>query len=141
MLRLEFRTMYRSNGLIDDFVVYGTAKDYVHFSNTVEKAVSSSKPIVLATNSSFNTEVSKDSEFNELFTSLQSEDNQYFSHKDWEDRKTLRVIGSELVLEKLYKFLHDVSRRGQGYSYISEYSESSDYSAYSPEWQLHVENT
>lgn len=133
--------MYRSNGLIDDFVVYGTAEDYVHFSNIVKEAVSSSKPLVLATDSSFNIQVSKDSEFDELFTSLQSEDNQYFSHKDWENRSILRVIGSELVLETLHKFLQDLSHRGEGYSYISEYSESNHYSTYSPEWRLHVENT
>jgi len=133
--------MYRSNGLIDDFVVYGTAKDYVHFSNAVKEAVSSSKPVVLATDSSFNIQVSKDSEFDKLFTSLQSEGNQYFSHKDWENRNILRVIGSELVLEKLHKFLHNLSYHGEGYSYISEYSEPNHYSSYSPEWWLCVEKT
>lgn len=140
MLDLEFRSIYRSNGLIDDFVVYGAAEDYIHFSDAIKKAISSSKPVVLTTHSSFTIEVSMDGKFDELFTSLQSNDNQYFSHKDWEERSVLRVIGSQLILEELCKFLQDIACQNQGYSYISEFSESIDYSAYSPEWRLHIKS-
>lgn len=38
MLKIEARQMYRSNGLIDDLVVYGIADDYVRLSERIEAA-------------------------------------------------------------------------------------------------------
>lgn len=133
--------MYRSNGLVDDFAVYGTPEDYVNFSASVKTAILSSSPVALDTSSSISIVISKNDEFDELFTSLQNKDNQYFSHKDWEGRSILRVIGSEPVLKNLHEFLQDISGRGKGYSYISEYSEPGSYSIYSPQWRLYVEST
>ncbi len=40
MLQLEARKLFRANGLIDDFVIYGTAGDYEEFAKAVESALS-----------------------------------------------------------------------------------------------------
>ena len=141
MIKIEARKMYRSNGLIDDIVVYGTPEDYVSLSDSVQAAVSSSEPTILETSSITRIEISRDNEAQKLFTSLQNESNEYFSHKEWEERNILRVIGSDTILNQLSSFLHELSSKGEGYSYISEYSDSSNYSSFSPEWRLHVENT
>ena len=37
-MRIEHRKMYRSNGLIDDFVVYGQPEEYLLFADLVGKA-------------------------------------------------------------------------------------------------------
>ncbi len=139
MLKLEFRKKYCSNGLIDDFVLYGTAKDYLDFTNSVDLVLSSFKnKIIVKTTNYIYIEISLDNSINELFTSLQNKDNEYFSYHEWENRDILRVMGSEKVLIELKKFLIDLSKKEQGYSYLSEYSKVCKYSSYSPEWRLHI---
>ncbi len=141
VLRVEFRQMFRSNGLIDDFVVYGSPADYETLSEHVQAAISSSGPIVLSTDSAIRIEISKNDQMEQLFTSLQNEDNEYFSMQDWDARSILRVVGPAAVLQQFAEFLADVSGRGEGYSYISEFSASNQYSCSSPEWRLHVQST
>ncbi|MCG8314881.1 MAG: hypothetical protein MI976_16855 [Pseudomonadales bacterium] len=141
MLRIELRKMFRSNGLIDDVLVYGTPEDYAQFSEHVNIAISSPEAVVLSGESPICIEISKDNNSDHLFTSLQNERNEYYSMEDWEARSILRVVGTEVVLNELSSFLHDLSARGEGYSYISEFSASSEYSIFSPEWRLNVQNT
>ena len=140
MLRIELRQIFRSNGLIDDVVVYGAPEDYEQFSKQIKAAISSSDAVVLNSDSPILIEISKDNKSEILFTSLQNESDEYFSMEDWSARSILRVIGSEAVLKKLSEFLPDLSGRGEGYSYISEFSISNEYSSFSPEWRFHVKN-
>jgi hypothetical protein len=125
--------MFRPNGLIDDFVVYGSPMDYKTLSEHVEAALSSSDPVVVGTDSEIHIEISEDDKMEQLFTSLQNEDNQYLSMQDWGDRYILRVTGSAPVLRQLAAFFAHVSSRGEGYSYISEFSASNQYYRASPE--------
>ena len=81
------------------------------------------------------------SEDTELFTSFQNRDNEYFSMEAWECRNILKVQASSIILKELVLFLRELSGRGVGYSYLSEYSEKYAYSTFSPEWRLHVEHT
>jgi len=142
MLKIEARQMFRSNGLIDDFAVYGAPDDYLQFAKIIKTSILSEKSATLGTNSTINLEiVLSDNESQELFTSLQNESDEYFSMKEWQERKILRIVGSEKILNELHLFLVSLSSRGEGYSYISEYSENYKYSNNSPEWRLHVENT
>ena len=141
MLKIQLRQMFRSNGLIDDVVVYGSVEDYVQFSERVRASIFSSNAVLLDSDSPIRIEISKNNEFEELFTSLQNESNDYFSMADWNARSILRLVGSEAVLKTLSEFLYDLSGRGEGYSYISEFSDSSEYSNSSPEWRLHVQVT
>jgi len=133
--------MCRSNGLIDDLVVYGKAEDYLLFADLVGKAIESKEPTLMLTESDISVLIVRDEAEEKLFTSLQNELNEYFSMSDWNNRCTLRVFGSGSVLASLQAFLTDLSGRGEGYSYLSEYSESIDYSSSSPEWRLHIEIT
>lgn len=139
--RIELRQLFRPNGLIDDVVVYGTPEDYEQFSERVRVAISSPDAVVLNSDLPLCIEISKNNESEDLFTSLQNERDEYLSMKDWNARSILRVIGSEKVLKELSAFLFDLSRKGEGYSYISEFSVTSEYSRSSPEWRLHVQNT
>jgi len=141
MLKIELRQMFRSNGLIDDVVVYGVPEDYRQFSEKVKAAISSPGAVMLSYDSPVCMEISKSDESKVLFTSLQNKSNKYLSMEDWNARSILRVVGSEAVLRELSAFLSDVSRRGEGYSYISEFSVSKEYSCLAPEWRLHVQNT
>ena len=140
MLRIELRQIFRSNGLIDDVVFYGAPEDYEQFSKQIKAAISSSDAVVLNSDSPILIEISKDNKSEILFTSLQNESDKYFSMEDWSARGILRVIGSEAALKKLSEFLSDLSGRGEGYSYISEFSISNEYSSFSPEWRFHVKN-
>jgi hypothetical protein len=133
--------MFRPNGLIDDVVVYGAPEDYEQFSEQVRAAISLPDAVVLKSDSPICIEISKNNESEDLFTSLQNESDEYFLMKDWNARSILRVVGSEAVLSELSEFLSDLSGRGEGYSYISEFSVSSKYSRISPEWRFHVQNT
>jgi hypothetical protein len=133
--------MFRSNGLIDDVLVYGASGDYVQFSDQVNMAISSPEAVVLNSESQVCIEIRKDNKSNKLFTALQNERDEYYSMKDWEARNILRVVGTEVVLKELCTFLKDLSARDEGYSYLSEFSASSRYSSFSPEWRLHVQNT
>lgn len=140
MLKVEVRKMFRSNGLIDDVVIHGEPDDYLKFSKTIQSVIESKKLTTHETNSSIGIEIIFDESVDqELFTSLQNQENEYFSIKDWDERDTLRVVGSEVILNTLYNFIVGLSGSGQGYSYISEYSEKYKYSFDSPEWQLHVD--
>ncbi len=142
MLQLEARKLFRANGLIDDFVIYGAAGDYEEFAKAVESALSEKTPIKLATSSSISVEISLGKgEETELFTSLQNARNEYLSMEDWEGRNILRVVGGKQALQELYLFLGTLATRKEGYSYLSEYSKSHTYSSISPEVRLHVENT
>lgn len=141
MLRVEYRQIFRTNGLIDDFVVFGDPEDYVQFSEKVRAAISSAAPVVVMTDAPLRIEISKSNESEDLFTSLQNESDEYFSMEAWNARSILRVIGSEKMLTELSDFLLNLSGRGEGYSYISEFSESHKYSDLSPEWRLHVQDT
>jgi hypothetical protein len=131
--------MHRSNGLIDDFVVYGSPSDYVSFAEHLQAALASSEPLTLKTASRIQIEISTVTNADELFTSLQNENDFYASTEEWAKRHILRVRGSLAVLESLRAFLIDLSRRGDGYSYISEYSANFAYSNQSPQWRLHVQ--
>jgi len=124
-----------------NFVVYGKPEDYIQLSKQVESVMFSESPIIVKTDSRISIEISIDKNEKKLFTSLQNQDNEYFSMDAWKARNILRVIGSKSELEKLHLFLIDLSGRGEGYSYISEYSEPNNYSEASPELRLHVEIT
>ena len=140
MLKLEVRQLFRSNGLIDDVVVFGTPEDYVRFSEGVVSAIASQKPILLRTDSGICIEISRDDDRKALFTSLQNENDEYYSMHAWNTRNVLRMIGSERTLASLSTYLLAVSARGVGYSYISEFAEAGQYSDQSPEWRLHVQS-
>jgi hypothetical protein len=131
--------MYRSNGLIDDFVLYGEPGDYLSFASRVEAAIHSRGPETFRTESQIQIEISITDRYRVLWTALENEDNFYPSIDAWNRRDILRVAGSPEILEKLRCFLVDLSGRGLGYSYISEFCEDSPYSADSPEWRLHVQ--
>ena len=120
VVRIEARQMFRPNGLIDDFVVYGKSEDYLLFADYVGKAVNSEDPSSMPSESGIVVEITRDEAETELFTSLQNEQNEYFSFDDWNNRTILRVYGSGRVLSALQLFLRDLSGRGDGYSYISE---------------------
>ena len=137
MLKIEHRQLHRPNGLIDDFVLYGEPVDYATFAAKVDAAIESRIAETLKTESRIQIEVLAVDEQSELFTSLQNKDDCYLSMEDWQQRDILRVLGSTAVLEKLRQFLIDLSGRGQGYSYISDYSADCPYSACSPQWRLH----
>lgn len=133
--------MFRSQGLIDDLVVYGKPEDYLLFAEFIGRAIASNEPTIMMSESDISIRIVRDESENELFTSLQNEMNEYFSMDEWNNRSILKVLGSSSVLTNLQTFFNDLCRRGEGYSYISEYSESSGYSSNSPEWRLHVEIT
>lgn len=141
MLDIEHRQLYRSNGLIDDFVVFGTPADYVAFAQLVERAIASNGKAASLTAEGIQLLVVAAAGQHELFTSLQNEEDFYPSLVDWNRRNILRVSGSDAVLERLRRFLMDVSTRGDGYSYISEYSSEFSYCVNSPQWRLQVQGT
>lgn len=141
MLRIEHRKMFRPNGLIDDFVLYGMPNDYLAFAAMVGAAIRGGRAETLRTESGIHIEILSVGEQHELRTSLQNEDDFYPSLEAWQQRNILRVSGSAAVLERLRHFLVEVSGRGEGYSYISEYSDESPYFTDSPEWRLHVQAT
>ncbi|MBL8264628.1 MAG: hypothetical protein JNM58_19610 [Xanthomonadaceae bacterium] len=138
MLKIELRQLFRSNGLIDDFVLFGKPEDYVAFSAHVAEATTSEKPVVLRSDSNVIIEISLDEGMPELFTSLQNARDEYFSMDAWNARDILRMMGSSEVLCELSSFLFELSTRGNGYSYLSEFSTSMRCSAESPSWRLHV---
>ncbi|UTW44277.1 hypothetical protein KFE80_07650 [bacterium SCSIO 12696] len=140
-MRIEARQIFRSNGLIDDLVLYAKPEDYLQFAGFIGKAISSKKPVLMLSESKISIEVILDELEEELFTSLQNRANEYLSMDDWNNRDILRVYGSSRSLAGLQAFLVDIAGRGEGYSYMSEYSKSDDYSKRSPEWRLHVEST
>ena len=141
MLKIEAREMFRPNGLIDDFLVYGKPEDYIHLSKQVVSVISSKNPIMVSTDSEISIEISIDENRTELFTSLQNKEHDYFSMGMWKARNILRFMGNENILESLHMFLINLSQRGEAYSYISEYSTIEKYSKQSPEWRLHLEIT
>jgi hypothetical protein len=140
-MRIEARQMFCSNGLIDDLVLYAKPEEYHQFAEFIGKAVSSKNPTLMLSESDISIEIIPDEEEKELFTSLQNKPNDYFSLDDWNNRDILRIYGSDRILSSLQEFLYDLAGRGEGYSYISEYSGSENYSNNSPEWRLHVEIT
>ena len=140
MIRIEHREIFRPNGLIDDFVLFGSPSDYVALAGLVQAAIHSGRPETLHTQSWMRLEIQAVSDRCDLFTSLQNQEDTYPSREEWQQRNVLRVIGSAAVLEQLHLFLLDLSGRGDGYSYISQYSEALGYSSESPEWRLHVQH-
>jgi len=140
-VRIEARQMYRSNGLIDDLVLYAKPVGYHQLADFVGKAISSERPILMLSESNISIEITLDESEEELFTSLQNKTNDYFSSDDWNNRDILRIYGNRSILARLQAFLNDLANRGEGYSYISEYSDNENYSNNSPEWRLHVEIT
>ena len=140
MLKFELRQLFRSNGLIDDVVVFGLPEDYVLFAESVAAAIASPRPILLRSDADTCVEISRDDDMEMLFTSLQNEKDEYLSMHAWNNRSILRVIGSERTLMKLSTYLRAVSTKGVGYSYISEFAEAGQYSRHSPEWRLHVQS-
>lgn len=138
-MRIETRQMYRTNGLIDDFVLFGKPEEYVLFASLVEKAITSKVFVPMLTESEITIQIYLSDSDHELFTSLQNDKNDYYSMEDWNNRNYLRVFGCKEVLLELSKYLMDLSARGDGYSYISEYSNNMEYSTLSPEWRLHVD--
>ncbi|HEY1136458.1 MAG TPA: hypothetical protein VGE64_03105 [Xanthomonadaceae bacterium] len=138
MIEVEHRKMFRSNGLLDDFVLYGRPSDYVALASSVRSVIDSGKPEIFQTSSHITIRIEVEEDLQELFTSLQNSDNFYASMDDWERRDILTVAGGNEVLEALDGFLQELSARGEGYSYLSEYSEQFAYAAESPRWRLHV---
>lgn len=141
VMKIEARQMFRSNGLIDDLVLYASPEDYRQFADFIVEAISYKHPILMLSESEISIEIVCDESKDELFTSLQNRENDYFSMDDWNKRDILRIYGSSRVLLALQAFLIELSGLGKGYSYISEYSESETYSSNSPDWRLHVEIT
>lgn len=140
-VRIEARQLFRSNGLIDDLVLYARPEEYLKFAEGVGKAINSKKPELILFESAMLVEIiCRDAE-EELSTSLQNKTNNYVSMDDWNARNILRIFGNTNSLIALQAFLIDLAGRGKGYSYISEYSNDCKYSSNSPEWRLHVEIT
>ena len=138
MLILEHRKLFKSKGLIDSFVLHGKPTDYREFAEWVKSVIRGQTVHRLGTESGVGIEVLVEPSQIGLFTSLQNDSDFYASAKDWEERDVLRVIGSSETLSELAAFLEDLGGRGEGYSYISEFSDNIAYSAESPEWRLHV---
>jgi hypothetical protein len=138
MIEVEHRKMFRPNGLLDDFVLYGSPSDYIALASSVRSAIASGKPEIVQTSSHIILRIEVEEDLQELFTLLQNRDNFYASMDDWERRDILTVTGGYEVLQALDGFLQDLSTRGEGYSYLSEYSEQFAYAADSPRWRLHV---
>ncbi len=151
MLTIDYRKMFCSNGLIDDFVLHGAPQDYLDFAKAIQKVLSSGEKAILDTSEVDKIEISIDEdiediedeseeapeeEIEELFTSLQNEDNSYLSIADWENRDILRLQGSRVVLEEARRFLVALAKETEGYSYLDEYSDTYGYSRYSPVWRL-----
>ena len=141
IVRIEARKMFRSNGLIDDLVLYAKPEGYLQFADFVGKAIDSKQPTFMLSESDISIEIIFDDKEDELFTSLQNKENDYYSMDDWNNRNILRVYGGSDSLSGLKAFLTDLAGRGGGYSYISECSKGGNYSSDSPEWRLHVETT
>ena len=142
MLRLEYRQMYSANGLIDDFVLFGSQLDYLKFSQMVESAINSLSPVELELrdDSDIRIVIYHDEEKNVLFTSLQNQEDFYLTMQDWHERDQLKIIGSSRILKALASFLENIAQYETGYSYISEFSETYEYSSGSPQWRLHTES-
>ena len=138
MLHVEHRKMFSINGLIDDFVIFGKPSDYIEFARAVDASIRSGEVSILHTATPLRIEINSESELKELMTSLQNQSNQYLSMDDWERRDILRLWGSPTLLEQLRLFLVDLAGRGEGYSYLSEYSETHSYDHLCPVWRLHV---
>ena len=138
MLHVEHRQMFAINGLIDDFVLYGKPSDYVEFARAVESASHGEPTTILHTATSLRIEINNEPEIKQLMTSLQNQANEYLSTDDWAKRDILRVWGSQAILKQLHTFLIDLSGRGEGYSYLAEFSEEDLIHHSSPEWRLHV---
>ncbi len=140
-MRIEARQLFRSNGLIDDLVLYARPEEYLKFAEGVGKAINSKKPELIFSESNILVEIICRNAEEELSTSLQNKENNYVSMDDWNTRNILRIFGSTNSLIALQAFLIDLAGRGIGYSYISEYSDDCKYSSNSPEWRLHVDIT
>ncbi|WP_406610820.1 hypothetical protein [Agarivorans sp. JK6] len=140
-MEIEARQMFRSNGLIDDLVVYATRAEYLLLAESVGNAVKCQSRVSLPCASGISIEIYCDDTADELFTSLQNRANEYSSMEEWNSRDILRVYGSDIVLSSLQAFFIELAERGEGYSYISEFSPEYRYSRYSPEWRLCIEIT
>lgn len=138
MLHVELRQCFAINGLLDDVVVHGTPADYIAWARTVESAIHGQSIATLDTASHLRIEIDGSTENETLMTSLQNEDNVYLSMQDWERRDILRMWACPAVLEHVRLFLVDLSGRGEGYSYLSEFSDAYACHHASPEWRLHV---
>jgi hypothetical protein len=114
MIHIEHREMQRSNGLIDDFVVYGSPDDYNSLASRVRSAVGSGEPEIVHTSSRIGIEIQIDPELSELFTSLQNQDNLYPTKSAWAERNILRVAGGKEVLEALSAFFTTLVRAAKG---------------------------
>lgn len=51
MIHVEHREMYRTNGLIDDFVVYGSPGGYIALASRIRSAIETGRPEVVRTSS------------------------------------------------------------------------------------------
>src|SRR5690554_3142322 len=120
MIHVEHREMYRPNGLIDDFIVYGSPSGYIALASRIRSAIETGRPEVVRTFSEICIEIQVEPELVELRTSLQNEANLYATKDAWAQRDIVRLSGGEKVLEALSAFLVGLSARGEGYSYISE---------------------
>lgn len=140
-MRIEARQLFRSNGLIDDFVLYATPEEYLKFAERVGNVVNSKKTEHILSESNVLVEIIYRDAEQELSTSLQNKANSYVSMDDWNTRNILRIFGNTNSLIALQAFLSGLAGRGKGYSYISEYSDDCKYSSNSPEWRLHVKIT
>ena len=140
-VRIEARQLFRSNGLMDDLVLYARPEEYLQFAEIVGKAIHSKQPELILSESDILIEIIFREAEEELFTSLQNKTNNYVSMDDWSARNILRIFGNANALIALQAFLVDLAGRGKGYSYISEYYGGCNYSSNSPEWRLHVETT
>ncbi|MBU2112882.1 MAG: hypothetical protein KKE94_03805 [Gammaproteobacteria bacterium] len=140
-VKIEARQMFRSNGLIDDLVLYARPEEYIQFAEIAGKAINSKQPELILSESDILIEIICREAEEELSTSLQNKTNIYVSMDDWNARNILRIFGNTNSLIALQAFLIDLAGRGKGYSYISEYSNDCNYSKNSPEWRLHVEIT
>ena len=138
-MRNETTQMYRSNGLIDDLVIYAKPEAYALFTEMVGKVIHSKAPALIRSDSGISIEIICDERREVLFTPLQNKTNQNFSLEDWNRRNILRLWGIRNRLSELKGYLEEFAKRGLEYSYISEYSEAASYSQYSPEWWLHME--
>ena len=103
--------MFRSNGLIDDLVLYAKPEEYRQLSDFVGKAISTEEPTLMLSESDISIEIILDETEEELFTPLQNKTNDYFSMDDWNNRDILRIYGSGSILARLQAFLNDLAGR------------------------------
>lgn len=140
-MRIEVRQLPPSNVWADDIIVYGTPVDYQSFAEFVDKCLETNSPTLMLTESDVLVEIVLDESQDELLSSYQVNQSDDASMEHVNHEIVLRVCGNRTILSVLKEFLVDLSGRGDGYSYLCEYSEKYDCAEESKDWRMHVEDS